>query len=46
MTSGFMNQKEKKHFKEEKIDEKKKGQKMPISMLKGIRSTIKEKYNK
>ena len=40
MTQGFMNSKQKKHFKQEEEGAKKKGQKMPINMLKGIRNKI------
>ena len=46
MTEGFMNSKQKKHFKQEKVGDKKKGQKMPIGMLKGIRNKIKDDYVK
>ncbi len=32
------------HFKQEIVDQKKKGQKMPLNMLKGIRQKIKDQY--
>ena len=40
LTKDFMNSKQKKHFKQDTDGGKKKGQKMPINMLKGIRNKI------
>ncbi len=44
ITSKHMNSKQKKHYKQEIVDQKKKGQKMPLNMLKGIRQKIKDQY--